>query len=601
MTNEDSDLAEKRVYTQFGSVEMERDGKTVYPDFQLDKNPGMSEVSERRIGYPLGQVPASGDLDYAYTREPELYPEMDFRSLANSLGDGRTIPNTTYLTHAIHKHPAIFIPHIPSYVIRQFTTEENEDGERPLVLDPFSGSGTTGLEAKIHGRDYLGIEINPLSRLVGEVSTSPIPPSLLQFVEDRFVDLLESTEKKLYEDYDVEFLDRTGKTHWFEEEAIRDLTRIRKVVNELHLEDIDIDSQLNDQEWGAFQDLPLDEDEMRSRVYRWLVLMVANTVFEVSNADPGVSKAYKSKKMREKISEGKHPPDVLSAHKRELSESRRKLTELWDDIYGTDRKTGSEQATLGGFSENGEDGNSLEENNAHHSQVDIRLDDAREFRVDEYLGEVDLAVTSPPYISAMNYYRGTKLRLFWIHDLLGEDEMFEAERLKKSIIGTTSVSMSGVEEDLPASLRSVWKGSDEEFEETRLPYLDESIEKIHATDYNSAEKRGYITWKFFAEDMLQALSRTYEHLKPGGYFFFLIGENTICEELIHSHKFVADIAQYLGKFEGSGGEIDEDDGFRLVGSMWDEITNRDLFQDRNHEGGVIECEWMVVLQKPRKD
>jgi hypothetical protein len=110
-----------------------------------------------------------------------------------------------------------------------------------------------------------------------------------------------------------------------------------------------------------------------------------------------------------------------------------------------------------------------------------------------------------------------------------------------------------------------------------LPYLDESIEKIHATDYNSAEKRGYITWKFFAEDMLQALSRAYEHLKPSGYFFFLIGENTICEELIQSHKFVADIAQNLCKFEDNGGELDEDDGFRLVGSMSDEITNRDLY------------------------
>jgi DNA modification methylase len=526
---------------------------------------------------------------------------MDFRGLANSLGDGRNIPNTTYLTHAIHKHPAIFIPHIPSYVIRQFTSERNENGDRPLILDPFSGSGTTGLEAKINGRAYLGIEINPLSRLVSEVSTSPIPPSLLQYVEDLVVGGLDSTDERVYDEYDVEFLDRTNKTHWFEEEAIRDLTRIRKIVDELNVESIDIESHLNSQELEAFRDIPLDSDELRSRVYRWLVLMIANTVFEVSNADPGVSKAYKSKKMRQKISEGKHPPDVISVHKREIAESRRKLTELWDDIYGTDRKTGSEQATLTGFGSDDSGGNSIGKNQAHRAQVDIRLDDAREFCVDEYLGKVDLAVTSPPYISAMNYYRGTKLRLFWVHDLLGEDKLFEADQLKKSIIGSTSVSMKKVEENLPATLRSVWKGSDDEFEETRLPYLNESIRKIHETDYNSAEKRGYITWKFFAEDMLQALARTYEHLKPGGYFFFLIGENTICEELIHSHKFVADIAQNIGKFEGHGGVLDEDDGFRLVGSMWDEITNRDLFQDRNHEGGVIECEWMVVLQKPRDE
>ena len=30
-----------------------------------------------------------------------------------------------------------------------------------VVLDPFSGAGTTGLVAAKHGRDYVGIELNP--------------------------------------------------------------------------------------------------------------------------------------------------------------------------------------------------------------------------------------------------------------------------------------------------------------------------------------------------------------------------------------------------------------------------------------------------------
>lgn len=29
------------------------------------------------------------------------------------------------------------------------------------MLDPFFGSGTTGLAAKRHGRHYIGVEINP--------------------------------------------------------------------------------------------------------------------------------------------------------------------------------------------------------------------------------------------------------------------------------------------------------------------------------------------------------------------------------------------------------------------------------------------------------
>jgi DNA modification methylase len=37
-----------------------------------------------------------------------------------------------------------------------------------LILDPFSGSGTTGVVAMAHGRDYLGLELNPEYALMSE-------------------------------------------------------------------------------------------------------------------------------------------------------------------------------------------------------------------------------------------------------------------------------------------------------------------------------------------------------------------------------------------------------------------------------------------------
>ena len=598
MTEETSTTGVGSIYTQYGNVEMKKEDNRVFPDFRFKENPGMSD-SPGEIGYPLGRVPKGEGVTYAFDGEPEEYPEMDFRDLANSLDDGRSIPNTTYLTHSIHKHPAIFIPHIPSYIIRQFTTGKNEDVDRPLVLDPFSGSGTTGLEAKINGRDYLGIEINPLSRLVSEVSTSPIPPSSLENAEEEFLRLLEQTEERVYEEYDAEFLDRTNKEHWFEPVVIRDLSRIRKALADFIAEDFDALAGLNQDELAALDDLGMGTDEIKSRLNRWLTLMIANTVFEVSNADPGISKAYKSKKMRRKIEEGDHPPDVLETHTGQLNETRGKLVELWNEIYDTDYSGGTIQQTIQRFGSEDEEGD-LANNAAHRAEVDIRLGDARTFDIPEYREKVDLAVTSPPYINAMNYYRGSKLRLFWIYDFLEEDEKFDAKELRQSIIGTNSVSMSKVDRNLPATLRDLWRGTDKEYEQTRLPNLDSDIEAIHNLDHNEAERKAYVTWKFFGEGMLKNLARVYEHLKPGAYYFFVIGENTIGERLIHSHKYVADIAQNLGKFEGHGGNFGEDDGFRLVGSAWDSITNRDLFKSRKHEGGVIECEWAKILQKTKE-
>ena len=48
-----------------------------------------------------------------------------------------------------------FIPQIPNQLLRRFT----KPGD--VVLDPFIGSGTTGMEANRLGRRYIGVELSP--------------------------------------------------------------------------------------------------------------------------------------------------------------------------------------------------------------------------------------------------------------------------------------------------------------------------------------------------------------------------------------------------------------------------------------------------------
>lgn len=567
-------------------------------DFDHEACPGIAGYVETPT-YPSTEIVTADDDG---SERAVSCPEIDFRAQESDLTD------TGVLTHSIHKHPATFIPHIPRHIINTFTTQSNIDGERPVILDPFSGSGTTGIEAKIAGRDYLGVEINPLSKLVSEVSTTPIPYTLLHRVTKELSARIAATETRHYEDYDVDFLDQTSKTHWFEPEAIEGLTTIRKIVSKFLDDDFDWTRGLEPRERKVVALLDEGEAALRDRVSRWLVLTIASTVFDVSNADPDVSKAYKSQQMQDKIETEAHPPDATEIFSQHLDDSKARLIDFWNEIYGTHAPTGDEPNRAQSDSEPSEpihqpptEWIELDENRAHRAETHIQLGDARTFSFPEYEEAVDLAVTSPPYINAMNYYRGTKLRLFWVYDLLDEMTDIDAEKLRKSIIGTNSVGLSTVDRELPALVREEWTGSNREYQDTSLPVLDTHIQEIHHGELSEATSRAYVTWKFFAEDMLHTLAQTYQHLKPGAYFFFVVGENTIGGRRIQNHRFIADIAQNLGKFGNHHADLAEGEGYRLVGMAWDKITNRDLFRSRRHGHGVIEHEWVVILQKPSRN
>jgi DNA modification methylase len=69
-------------------------------------------------------------------------------------------------SHGLHPYPAKFVAQLPRQAIRLLS----RPGE--LVLDPFSGGGTSGVEALLAGRDYLGIDANPVGNAIGRAKTA---------------------------------------------------------------------------------------------------------------------------------------------------------------------------------------------------------------------------------------------------------------------------------------------------------------------------------------------------------------------------------------------------------------------------------------------
>jgi site-specific DNA-methyltransferase (cytosine-N4-specific) len=81
---------------------------------------------------------------------------------------------TRYTTHGYHPYSAKYIPQIPNYLIKNFS-EKND-----LILDNFTGSGTTLIESKILGRNALGVDVNPLACLISKVKTTNLQNSELK-------------------------------------------------------------------------------------------------------------------------------------------------------------------------------------------------------------------------------------------------------------------------------------------------------------------------------------------------------------------------------------------------------------------------------------
>ncbi len=104
--------------------------------------------------------------------------------------------------HSLHEisYRACFKPQLPRFFITRLTVP----GE--VVFDPFMGRGTTLLEAALHGRQTLGNDANPLSRMLLEPRLRP--PSLAA-VGARLNELSLDKPAECPEDFDVFFHQRT--------------------------------------------------------------------------------------------------------------------------------------------------------------------------------------------------------------------------------------------------------------------------------------------------------------------------------------------------------------------------------------------------------
>lgn len=100
--------------------------------------------------------------------------------------------DTKDFTHSYHNYPAMMIPQIA----RKLISEYAPNGAVDLIFDPYMGSGTTLVEAKINNINSVGTDLNPLARFISEVKTTNFSvPDILQGI---------STIKSLLHNFNID-------------------------------------------------------------------------------------------------------------------------------------------------------------------------------------------------------------------------------------------------------------------------------------------------------------------------------------------------------------------------------------------------------------
>ncbi|TFG28031.1 hypothetical protein EU527_17845, partial [Candidatus Thorarchaeota archaeon] len=274
----------------------------------------------------------------------------------------------SYLTHGIHKFPAKFFPELPRYLIQRYS----ESGD--IVLDPMCGSGTVVLEALLNNRRGIGIDIDPMARLITKVKTTPLDEENLQESKEALVQKI--TEYKKSKKIDLEIPDFPYRDNWFRPYVMEELALVSASIDET---------------------VSLYKGRTRVNLLDFYRVVLSSIIRDMSNADPHCTRTVLRKNVVKKIDSG----DTLACFSQRL-ESQITNMKTFSGLY---KKLNVREVSV-------PDGTATE----------TGLDDT----------SIDLAITSPPYINAVDYPRTHQLEMYWL-GLLGTMPL---SHVKRKYIGT---------------------------------------------------------------------------------------------------------------------------------------------------------------------
>jgi site-specific DNA-methyltransferase (cytosine-N4-specific) len=127
--------------------------------------------------------------------------------------------DTSYLTHSLHPYPAKFPPQLPKKILENYAIKGQ------TVLDPFCGSGTTLIEARIFGANAIGVDVNGLAVLLSKVKATPLTEPQLSAVKE-FISKIENEISNWRSEQrpKLKIKEFEGQEHWFQNNVSEEIT-----------------------------------------------------------------------------------------------------------------------------------------------------------------------------------------------------------------------------------------------------------------------------------------------------------------------------------------------------------------------------------------
>ena len=383
-------------------------------------------------------------------------------------------------THLIHRYPAKMLPYIPIFFL---STEEYASSEE-VILDPFAGTATVLVESLFHPyskRNSIGVEINPLARLIAKVKTTPLNLTELMNQRDALIERIRAFQG------DAPIPEFTNQDMWFSKRIQTDLAKILFCIEEIENPDY------KDFFFVCLSSIIRDVSLADPKIPPPIILKASNFTGDPQRKSQ-IERLIRKKKRARPVSYFKKAINhnlerVKTLIKEEDIASGRVTAEIvWDDAR-----------------------------HLRHAKLESKgyLNKTNTYQIAD--GSIGMVITSPPYINAQKYIRTTKFELLWL-GLIDEQGLAALDR---SLVGT---------ERIPAS----------EYRDLRLvgiPSADKVIKRI----YLKNPKRAAIVSRYF-EDMRQVLNEVHRVLRDRGRCILVIGNNHICDIEVKSHKILSDIA-----------------------------------------------------------